>query len=390
MKTTAVLVVALFAAFYEAHSARIALHKYSNGPRSLRDFRNNVESYKNNLHRYFLLKKLGIPKILKNDENMDYYGEISLGTPPQTFRVVFDTGSSDLWVPSQSCSLTSTCFKHNTFKGPLSSTYVPNSRRLSIEYGTGSIVGNVAMDTLTIGDVPVVNQTFIEAIYISEYPFERVKADGILGLGFPELASTLATPPLYSMVTEDLLPKPIVSFYLNRDPSAERGGEIMFGETDESLYYKETAVPIPITERGYWQFSIDSVSIGGNTVLGCEDDCEAIADTGTSVVAVPAGKLDPILKSIGAISDSTLGLIDCEKRLSLPPVTFKINGLNYTLESKDYVIQTKEDGKTFCFVGFIENADSSFILGDVFLGKFYTVFDIGSQTVTFAKLKEQK
>ncbi|MGH0160378.1 UNVERIFIED_CONTAM: hypothetical protein FKN15_039302 [Acipenser sinensis] len=86
---------------------------------------------------------------LTNDMDISYYGVISIGTPPQSFKVVFDTGSANLWVPSIYCN-SNACSNHNKFNPNLSSTYRSTSQTVAIQYGTGSMTGLLGYDTVTV------------------------------------------------------------------------------------------------------------------------------------------------------------------------------------------------------------------------------------------------
>jgi hypothetical protein len=104
----------------------------------------------------------------KNYDDIEYIGNITIGTPPQTFRVVFDTGSSNLWVPGLRCNDYG-CQGKLKYNSSASSTYRPNGQHIEIQYGTGSMKGFLDVDTVTIGDADVLSQTFGEATSLADF-----------------------------------------------------------------------------------------------------------------------------------------------------------------------------------------------------------------------------
>nr|AMN87036.1 hypothetical protein [Paspalum vaginatum] len=173
---------------------------------------------------------------LKNYMNAQYFGEIGLGTPAQKFTVIFDTGSSNLWVPSAKCYFSIACYFHSRYKSGQSSSYKKNGKPAAIQYGTGSIAGFFSEDSVTVGDLVVKDQEFIEATKEPGLTFMVAKFDGILGLGFQEISVGNAVPVWYNMVEQGLISDPVFSFWFNRHADEGESGEIVFGGMDPSHY----------------------------------------------------------------------------------------------------------------------------------------------------------
>ena len=76
--------------------------------------------------------------ILENSYTTQYFGEISIGSPPQYFKLVFDTGSTDVWIPSKKCLFSLSCWNHNYYDSSLSSTYQALETEFMVKYGSGS------------------------------------------------------------------------------------------------------------------------------------------------------------------------------------------------------------------------------------------------------------
>ncbi|TRZ14006.1 hypothetical protein HGM15179_013074 [Zosterops borbonicus] len=329
------------------------------------------------------------PEILKNYMDAQYYGVIGIGTPPQHFTVIFDTGSSNLWVPSTHCSrLDIACMVHHKYDSSKSSTYVKNGTKFAIRYGTGSLSGFLSQDMVTLGDLEIMNQTFGEATKQPGMTFIAAKFDGILGMAYPKISVEGAEPFFDNIMKQKLIEKNIFSFYLNRDPTGDPGGEMILGGTDPK-YYKGKFTWFNVTRKAYWQIHMDAVDVA-NGLTVCAGGCEAIVDTGTSLITGPTKEVKKIQDAIGA-KPLIKGeyVIPCEKVPTLPNISMVLGGKDFVLRGEDYVLKIGGSGEAICMSGFSgldipPPAGPLWILGDVFIGPYYSAFDRDNNRVGFA------
>ncbi|NWH61481.1 CATE protein, partial [Geococcyx californianus] len=323
---------------------------------------------------------------LINYLDIEYFGQISIGTPPQNFTVVFDTGSSNLWVPSIYC-VSKACTQHAQFQPSQSSTYQAVGTPFSIQYGTGSLTGVIGSDQVVVEGLTVSNQQFAESVSEPGKAFLDVEFDGILGLAYPSLAVDGVTPVFDNMMAQNLVELPMFSVYMSRNPSASQGGELLFGGFDPS-HFMGTLNWVPVTQQGYWQIQLDNILLGG-TVAFCVNGCQAIVDTGTSLITGPKKEIKELQNYIGATAVDGEYAVECSNLNVMPDVTFTINGLPYTLNAYAYTLKEYGDGMVLCTSGF-QGMDIApptgplWILGDVFIRQYYSVFDRGNNRVGLA------
>jgi len=337
-----------------------------------------------NIHSRTGATEISIP--IGDNFNTLNQGPISIGTPPQSFIVVFDTGSSDLWVlkTNINCSQCYPYFTHVEYDHSLSTTYVFNGSNFSITYGSGYTQGFLASDILSIGNVDL-RVPFGEATYATGVD----TADGIFGLAFRTISSEGVLPPFMRLWQEGYLDQYLFSFYIQNNDNGTTQGELLLGGIDATCYTGDLYYT-PIENDTWYEINME---------LGCEVNSvhytlgkKAIVDSGTSYLIGPEVDIDEIIQVLGGTYNTSTGdyVVSCTS--NPPPLYFGIGtntAYNYfKVSSSSYRLNY---GNDYCVLAIAPANITDYygnlfwILGDVFMREWYTIFDVGNNQLGFGQ-----
>ncbi|KAK7214833.1 hypothetical protein V2G26_002836 [Clonostachys chloroleuca] len=362
-----------------------------------------------------------------NVTDYQWYGKLSIGTPPQEFNVLFDTGSSDLVIAKKGCT---TCGNYTVFDTSKSSTFskVPGYP-YQASYGTGGnaeplaeravMNGTIVSDVVAINGVSVANQTFL---LVDDYPKALganplgPNIDGIFGLGPPgasvfssEYNGTFTTT-FWNLVQSGELPEAVFSLYLNSGSGTS--GEATLGGVDSSKYEGElTKVDINQTVTGAigeWFIDTPRFYVDGKTIKNSNTSQEfpaaiSLIDTGTAFIQAPdyqtaADIYAAISSEIKPLDDLGVWGAPCDAMEKLAPeLTFTIGSeekkANVTMPKAAFNLGRHKSHPNICQAVILHateplsETETVWVIGSPVLKGYYTVWDGKNMQLGLGSLK---
>ncbi|TKW56049.1 Aspartic protease pep1 [Colletotrichum tanaceti] len=322
-----------------------------------------------------------------------YLCEICIGTPPQKFKLGFDTGSSDLWVFSTELS-SSLQDNHSIFIPAKSSTFKKlDGKTWKISYSDGSSAsGDCGTDNLVLGGLTVENQVVELAGQLAPQ-FSLGTGDGLLGLAFSSINTvqregTFRDPQatlVDNLIAQRDIPKDAElftsAFYNERDGGKPRSF-FTFGWVDtelveasgEDLHWVDVD-----TAQGFWMFPSASASVNGKAIV--RGGNTAIADTGTTLVLVSDEVCEALYDRIpgSRYEDEHQGYVFPASTTTkdLPEFKIAVGGKEFVVQKEDMKFAPAGDG--FWYGGVQSRGSNAFdILGGAFLKSIYAIWDRGN------------
>lgn len=361
----------------------------------------------------------GTAPLLNDLELYELAINVSIGTPNQTFLLLFDTGSSDTWIPSQACTQEEGCVSGNQFNPDQSSTYHSTNYPLNITYGTGNALGDYFVDTISVGNLTLDKQV-LAVVDTNEGPIahqntteeggDEYVLDGILGAGYP--AGTIMFqrfnqsyyPFPQALWQAHKIPEPIFSVYIGESEEAEWCGEVVFGGVNQEktagdmvytdvVTYVQRSTGLKVHTR--WNAIVQGFQLG-TADFRLPPNTPFTIDTGSNFMYLPLDLANNLAKAIRddvQVVDNQY-VVDCavlEDETDLK-IIFPLQGnaaqsVFISTPVKNLVARRVEDG--VCILFFVPS--EHYILGNMLLRNFVTVYDFGQHRIGFAPaISEEK
>ncbi|CAO2658442.1 Nn.00g061650.m01.CDS01 [Neocucurbitaria sp. VM-36] len=321
--------------------------------------------------------------------DLSYMVAVTFGDSKEEYHLLLDTAAGSTWVMSEECS-SDACKTHSRFGEGDSGSLKTDTTPFSITYGTGSVSGSLASDTLHIGALssPL---TFGLATTVSS-EFRAYPMDGILGLGRSSSQSTTTssdTPQVMDVLsTANLLSAKLYGIHLSRSKDNLADGELNLGAVNKArfsgdLNYLDTLD----NDTGFWEIPLSSASVDGAAITLSGGTRSAIIDTGTSFILMPpadASALHAAVPNAQANSkDKQTFSVPCDTSARL---AFTFGNTAYNISSADWVGGKVSESEGMCrsnVIGLQTFGATQWLVGDVFLKNVYSVFDFERGSVGF-------
>jgi cathepsin D len=329
-----------------------------------------------------------------------YTGDVSIGFPPQTLSVVFDTSSGNVLLPHRACRSPS-CLEHHRYSPWESLTAIDvradgraavqghryatrNMSRdgVSMVYtqsdlGEGEVQTVIVRDNVCVGDEgngACVDMSLMAAVKMEDKPFRRMPCDGIVGLGMEGLSQG----PMSSYFARLMQGSSNVVPHFGLVFGVDAGELHIGGHNLARIAHPLRWFPVDHPQQGLWQVAIQAVRVGNSTVDDCRRGCHGVVDSGVSRLGVQANRMPQLQAALTSV-------LSKHHSCQGPDLTFDLGGMSLTLSAQDYAGSNCQP-----MLGPLDLEEPEFVgvytLGALFLRQYYAAFDWENQKVGFAPL----
>lgn len=338
----------------------------------------------------------------ENYENVQYNARLYIGENRQPFKILFDTGSGWFWVKDSKCP---TCHgkKYDCDGSP---SCQKGQLVHKIQYGRGMVEGVSFTETMAFDDDKEgfsFNHTGLRIGQMAE--LDNFKADGLIGLGF---TSTPYGLPSFvdSLHQKNFIEKRQFSIYLSDNPKSEGiyDSELIFGGYDEKYLMPNETNPSELEQFTYapllkkheeyntWTVGLDAFYVSGLPLRDVNED-DVLVDSGTSDILLP----ERVLQAVESLFNKQVPTARCSLTSEpfvctcdntpiekFPTLSFVIGGRAFDIPPQAYISRTS-DG---CLLSLGVNGSNRWVLGQIFMRKFYTLFDWDGKRIGIARARD--